>query len=68
MPAGTTFGGIGPPVRNDQVIAEAPLAMTVYSTKPSGISTTTNASTISVVAIWFFLRRQPAGSRRSTAG
>src|SRR5947209_7953626 len=65
-PAGSTFGGIGPPVRKDQLMAEAPLAITVYRTKPSGISRITNAVTIAMVTIWFLVRRQPAGSRRST--
>src|SRR6266851_554444 len=67
-PGSATDGGIGPLVRNDQLMAEAPLAITVYRTKPSGISTATNAATIATVAIWFLVRRQPAGSRRSTAG
>src|SRR6185437_15408808 len=67
-PIGSTFGGIGLPVRNCQLMAEAPLAITVYRTKPSGSSAKTKATHISVVAIWFLARRQPAGSRRSTVG
>ena len=46
----------------------APLAITSKSTKPSGISRTTNAPYIRPVAIWFLLRRQPPGSRRSMDG
>ena len=47
-------------------MAEAPLAITVYSTNASGMSTTTNAITIRTVAMRFLVRRQPAGSRRSS--
>ena len=64
---GSTFAGIVPLVRNCQVIAEAPLEITVYMTKPRGISVSTNAAHISAVMIWFLVRRQPLGSRRSTA-
>ena len=46
-PAGSTFGGIGPLVRKDQLMIEAPLAITVNRTNPSGMITSTNASTIS---------------------
>ena len=45
---------------------EAPLAITVNRTNPSGMSTTTNAITISAVAMRFLVRRQPFGSRRSS--
>ena len=45
---------------------EAPLAITVNRTNPSGMITSTNASTIRTVAMRFLVRRQPAGSRRST--
>ena len=57
-------GGM-PLVRKDQLMIEAPLAITVNSTNPSGMSTTTNAITISTVAMRLLVRRQPAGSRRS---
>ena len=63
--AGSTFGGIGL-VRNCQLMIEAPLAITVNRTNPSGMITSTNASTITTVAMRFLVRRQPAGSRRST--
>ena len=53
-------------VRNCQLMASAPLATSVTSTKPSGIRTITNASHMSTVMIWFLDRRQPDGSRRST--
>ena len=46
-PAGSTFGGIGPLVRKDQLMIEMPLAITVNRTNPSGMITSTNASTIS---------------------
>ena len=65
-PAGATTDGIGPPVRKDQLMLEAPLAITVTRTKPSGMITSTNERTISQVARRFLVRRQPAGSRRST--
>ncbi len=65
-PAGATVAGIGPPVRKDQLMLDAPLAMTVTRTKPSGTITSTNEITISQVAMRFLVRRQPAGSRRST--
>ena len=55
-----------PSVRNCQLIAEAPLEITVKRTKPSGTSMTTNATHMPTVAIWFLVRRQPLGSRRST--
>ena len=47
-------------------MADAPFAITVKSTKPSGTSMTTKAVHMPTVAIWFLLRRQPLGSRRST--
>ena len=65
-PAGSTLGGIGL-VRNDQLMTEAPLAITVYRTNPSGMITSTNATHIAMVAMRFLVRRQPAGSRRSAA-
>src|SRR5271170_3116726 len=67
-PAGATIDGIGPPVRKDQLMLEAPLAMTVTRTKPSGITTRMIERTISEVMMRFLDRRQPAGSRRSTFG
>ncbi len=45
---------------------EAPLAITVTRTNPSGMSTTTNAITISAVMMRLLVRRQPFGSRRSS--
>ena len=66
-PSGMMFGGIVPLVRNCQLIALAPLAITVTSTKPSGTRASTKAAHMSDVAIWFLVRRQPPGSRRSTA-
>jgi hypothetical protein len=63
--AGATFTGIEL-VRKDQLMTEAPLATTVYRTNPSGMITRTNEITISTVAMRFLVRRQPAGSRRST--
>ena len=45
---------------------EAPLAITVTRTNPSGMTTTTNASTISAVTMRLLVRRQPFGSRRSS--
>ena len=63
-PAGATLTGIEL-VRNDQLMTEAPLAITVYRTNPSGMITTTNEITIAAVAMRFLVRRQPAGSRRS---
>ena len=47
--AGATFTGIEL-VRNDQLMIEAPLAMTVNRTNPSGMITSTKESTISAVA------------------
>ena len=47
-------------------MAPTPLGITVKSTKPSGTRVTTKASHIRTVAIWFLVRRQPPGSRRST--
>ena len=64
-PAGSTFGGIGPLVRKDQLMIEIPLAITVNRTNPSGMITSTNASTIRTVAMRLLVRRQPVGSRRS---
>ena len=66
MPTGRTFGGIVPLVRNCQLMAVTPLAITVKSTKTSGTRMTTNANHITTVTIWFLVRRQPPGSRRST--
>src|SRR3984885_15076372 len=65
-PGGATVGGIGPPVRKDQLMLDAPLAITVTRTNPSGMITRMNERTISQVAMRFLVRRQPAGSRRST--
>ncbi len=62
--AGAVFAGI-PLVRKDQLMIEAPLAITVTRTNPSGTSTTTNESTIKPVTMRLLVRRQPAGSRRS---
>ena len=62
--AGATLTGIEL-VRNDQLITEAPLAITVNRTTPSGMITTTNEVTIAAVAMRFLVRRQPAGSCRS---
>ena len=62
--AGATLTGIGL-VRNDQLMTEAPLEITVYRTNPSGMITTTNEIHIRTVARRFLVRRQPAGSRRS---
>src|ERR1700735_490307 len=62
--AGSTDGGMGL-VRNDQLMAEAPLAITVTSTNPSGMITRTNENTISAVAIRLLARRQDGGSRRA---
>ena len=45
---------------------EAPLAITVKMTNPSGMSAITNAATIRVVMMRFLVRRQPFASRRST--
>ena len=59
------YGGRGPLVRNCQLMAEAPLAITVNSTNPSGMITSANATQISTSAMRFLVRRQPAGSRRS---
>ena len=42
-------------------MTEAPLAMTVNRTNPSGMITSTNASTISAVAMRSVARRRPAG-------
>ena len=44
---------------------EAPLAITVNRTNPSGMITSTNASTISAVTMRLLVRRQPVASRRS---
>ena len=44
---------------------ETPLAITVNRTNPSGMITSTNASTISQVAMRLLVRRQDGGSRRS---
>ena len=62
--AGATLTGIGL-VRNDQLMIEAPLTITVYRTNTSGMMATTNETTIRTVAMRFLVRRQPAGSRRS---
>ena len=62
--AGTTCGGMSL-VKKDQLMTEAPLAITVYSTNASGMIATTNEITISAVAMRLLVRRQPAGSRRS---
>ena len=62
--AGSTLGGISL-VKNDQLMTEAPLAITVYRTNPRGMITTANATHIATVAIRSLVRRQPAGSRRS---
>src|ERR1022692_1319111 len=48
--AGATCGGIEL-VRKDQLMIEAPLAITVKMTNPSGMITSTNASTIRAVAM-----------------
>src|SRR5271165_1380079 len=64
-PAGATSTGIEL-VRKDQLMTEAPLAITVTMTNPSGIIASTNASTISHVMIWFLARRQDGGSPRLT--
>src|ERR1700735_2290437 len=61
-PGGATVGGTGPPVRNDQLMLEAPLAMTVTRTNPSGMITRMNESTISQVA------SRPAPGGRPAAG
>ncbi len=45
---------------------EAPLAITVYRTNPSGMIVNTNAITIRTVMMRFLVRRQDGGSRRST--
>src|SRR5215469_8675915 len=63
-PTGAVLGGMLL-VRKDQLIAEAPLAITVNRTNASGMSTTTNDVTIRVVTMRFLVRRQPFGSRRS---
>ena len=47
-------------------MTEAPLAITVKRTNPSGTIVITNASTISHVMMRFLVRRQDGGSRRST--
>ena len=65
MLAGTTFGGMSA-VRNCQLMIEMPLATVVTRTNPSGMITTTNASTISAVTMRLLVRRQPFGSRRSS--
>ena len=63
--AGRTFGGMEP-VRNCQLMIEAPLEITVNRTNPSGMMVSTNAVTIRMVMMRFLVRRQDAGSRRST--
>src|SRR5260370_35083122 len=65
-PAGATTDGTGPPVRKDQLLLEAPLAITRTRTKPSAMITSTNERTISQGALRFLVRRQPAAARRST--
>ena len=60
MLAGTTFGGMSA-VRNCQLMIEAPLAITVYRTNPSGMITSTNAMTMSTVAMRFLAA--PPGRR-----
>ena len=64
-PAGATVDGIGPPVKKDQLMIEAPLAITVNRTNPSGMITRMNETTIRVVMMRFLVRRQPFASRRS---
>ncbi len=64
--AGRTFGGIEP-VRNCQLMIDAPLAITVYRTNPSGTIASTNAITIKAVMMRLLVRRQDGGSRRLTA-
>ena len=63
--AGSTFGGMEP-VRNCQLMIEAPLAITVNRTNPSGMITSTNAATIAAVAMRLLVRRHDGGSRRFT--
>src|SRR5271165_5151040 len=63
-PGGATLGGMLL-VRKDQLIAEAPLAITVNRTNASGMSATANEVTIRAVMMRFLVRRQPFGSRRS---
>src|SRR5580704_19384520 len=53
-------------VRKDQPRTEAPFWITVNRTNPSGMITTTNEIYIRMVAMRSLLRRQPAGSRKST--
>src|SRR6516225_4883968 len=62
-PGGATTGGMLL-VRKDQLMAEAPLAITVNRTNPSGMSAITNAVTIRAVMTRFLVRRQPLASRR----
>ena len=64
--AGAVFGGIGLPVRKDQLMTEAPFWITVNRTNPSGMSTTTNATYISTVAMRSLVCRQPDGRPRWT--
>ncbi len=66
VPGGATLAGIGEPERNCQLMAVMPLWITVTITKTSGTRITTKANHMTKVAIWFFLRRQPACSLRST--
>src|ERR1035437_9877714 len=61
---GPTWGWVEPG-RKDQLMIEAPLAITVKMTNPSGMIMSTNASTIRAVAMPLLLRRRPVGSRRS---
>ena len=63
---GKTFGGIVLLVRNCQLIAPTPLAITVKGRSRAEPGWQTKASHITKVAIWFLARRQPPGSRRST--
>ena len=65
MLAGSTFGGMSA-VRNCQLMIEAPLAITVNRTNPSGMIVNANAVTIRMVMMRFLVRRQDRGSRRST--
>ena len=62
--AGSTCGGIEA-VRNCQLMIPIPRATTVIRTNTSGITTSTNATTIATVAMRFLVRRQPFASRRS---
>ena len=62
--AGATSTGIEL-VRKDQLMIPMPLEITVNRTNPSGMMTSTNATTIRTVAMRFLVRRQDGGSRRS---